>query len=147
MHRRIFTVFCVALAGSLAAGCGEAGGPKTSRVYGEVTLGGKPLEDGTIEFSAADGSHAAQGQIKAGAYDIPAHAGPIVDKPYKVSISSLAKTAKSKPNLMPGGVDAMQELQNIIPSRYNSQTTLSVTVTSDKSRFDFPLEPGNSKRE
>jgi hypothetical protein len=147
MDRRIFTVLCVALAGSLAAGCGESEGPRTSRVYGEVTLGGKPLDDGTIEFSAADGSHAAQGQIKAGAYDIPAAAGPIVDKPYKVSISSLARTGKSKPNLMPGGGDAMEELQNIIPSRYNSQTTLSATVTPDKSRFDFQLEPGNSPRE
>ena len=78
MDRRIFAVLCVTLAGSLAVGCGESEGPKTSRVYGEVTLGGKPLDDGTIEFSAADGGHAAQGQIKAGTYDIPAPAGPIV---------------------------------------------------------------------
>jgi hypothetical protein len=146
MDRRIFTVLCVALAGSLAAGCSESQGPKTARVYGEVTLGGKPIDDGTIEFSAADGSHAAQGQIRAGAYDIPAPAGPIVDKPYKVSISSLVKTGKAKPNLMPGGGDAMEEFRNIVPSKYNTQTTLSATVTADKLQFDFQLEPEKSPR-
>jgi hypothetical protein len=127
-------------AGLLMLGCDENDGPKTTRVHGKVTFAGKPLDDGTIEFTAADGSHAAQGQIREGTYDIPETAGPIVDRPYRVSIVSLAKTGKSRPNMMPGGGDEMDEYKNIIPARYNSQTTLNVTPTEQNGEFDFDLK-------
>ena len=36
-------------------GCSEPSGPKTVRVWGDVSYEGKPIEDGTIDFLSADG--------------------------------------------------------------------------------------------
>ena len=135
-------LFMTVVFSALIAGCSGESGPKTVRVWGEVMLDGKPLPDGTIEFKADDGSHAAQGTITEGKYDIPAPSGPIEGKPCKVSITSLAKTGKSRPSIMPGSSDAMEELQNIIPPAYNSKTTLTATATPDNTHFDFKLEKG-----
>jgi hypothetical protein len=147
MYGRFCTVFCLAVALAPLVGCSDEAGPKTSRVWGEVAYDGKPVEDGTIEFTASDGSHAAQGTIKAGKYDIAAQAGPIEDKPYKVAISSLSKTGKSTPSLMPGSTEPMEALINTIPREYNSQTILTATASVDKKQFDFKLEkPGDPKK-
>ena len=140
MSWRFCVVFCLAATLTTLAGCSGETGPKTTRVWGEVTYGGNAIDDGTIEFTANDGSHAAQGSIKGGKYDIPATAGPIQDKPYKVMISALARTGKSTPSLMPGSSEPMEALINTIPQEYNSQTTLAATPTADKREFDFRLE-------
>ncbi|MFM7132085.1 MAG: hypothetical protein ACKO0V_22270 [bacterium] len=142
MNRRIFC----AMVSAMAVGCSGEAGPKTTKVSGDVNFDGKPLDEGTIEFSAADGSHAAQGSIKAGKYEIPAEAGPIVGKQYKVSVVSLKKSGKARKSLMPGSLgNDEEESVNIIPAQYHgSATTLTASVSEDetKNKFDFSLDKG-----
>src|SRR5262245_39238373 len=88
-------------------GCSEPAGLKTMRVWGDVSYEGKPVVDGTIDFVASDGSPPAQAPIKDGHYDLPAAAGPLADKIYRVEISALAKTGKSLPNVMGDGSPTM----------------------------------------
>lgn len=131
---------------AMAAGCSGEAGPKKAKVSGTVNYDGKPLDEGTIEFTATDGSNAAQGKIAAGKYEIPEEAGPVVGKQYKVSFVSLKKSGKARKSLMPGSLgNDEEESVNIIPAQYQgSATTLTADVTDDeaKNKFDFTLEKG-----
>ncbi|WP_435018200.1 hypothetical protein TA3x_000146 [Tundrisphaera sp. TA3] len=62
----------------LACGCGDADGLERAAVSGKVTLDGKPLERGDIQFIPKDGDSrgAARGSIAAGEYSISAANGP-----------------------------------------------------------------------
>jgi hypothetical protein len=121
-------------------GCSGPTGPKTMRVWGEVTYDGKPVNDGTIDFASTDGSTPAQGPIQEGRYDIPAPAGPVAGKTYKISITALTKTGKTVRNLMPGGDDTMEEFTNTIPPEYNSRSTLEASISDDSSKNEFSFK-------
>ncbi len=125
-------------------GCSEPAGPKTMRVWGDVTYDGKPVTDGTIDFIASDGSPPAQAPIKDGHYDLPASSGLLAEKTYRVEISSMAKTGKTVPNVMGDGAPTMEGLYNIIPKEYNIETTLNAAVSPDasKNKLDYSLKKG-----
>ena len=60
-----------------AAGCGSGDGIPRHTVSGNVTLDGKPLEDGQITFTPElAGNPAAGATIKAGAYSLGRSEGP-----------------------------------------------------------------------
>jgi hypothetical protein len=143
MKTTTFPFFIAMLVAVIGCTGGETG-PKTMRVRGDVSYDGKPIQEGTIDFVPTDGSPPAQAQIKAGHYDLPPEAGPVAEKSYRVMISSLAKTGKTTPNLMPGGGDPMESLYNTIPAEYNAQSTLKATISADasKNQFDFNLQKG-----
>jgi len=147
VNRRSFSAMVLA---AMAFGCSGDRGPKTVAVSGEVTFDGKPLEEGTIEFTADDGAHAAQGKIVAGKYEIAAPAGPIAGKQYKVAIASLKKSGKARKSLMPGSLsNDEEEMTNIIPVQYQgTSTSLSAAVSDDetKNKFDFKLDKGLSAK-
>ena len=50
-------------------GCSGPSGPKTMRVWGDVSYEGMPVEEGSITFEASDGSLPAQALIKGGHFD------------------------------------------------------------------------------
>src|SRR4051812_38243364 len=86
----------------LLAGCGGQSGPRTVRVWGDVTFDGKPLEDGSILFSpvgdTAGGS--VGGAVKLGRYDLTAADGPIAGGKYRLEISALRPVGKPLPNII-----------------------------------------------
>lgn len=129
-------------------GCSGANGPKTMRVRGDVSIDGKPIEDGTIDFVSEDGSPPAQGPIKAGHFDLPPQSGPLVEKTYRVEINALRKTGKTVPDVMGDGSATMDELENIIPPMYNARSTLKATISPDasKNQFDFKLDSAAASR-
>lgn len=138
----------LALAAALVplAGC-EPEGPVAMQVQGEVTYNGEPIEDGKITLTPTGqtpgGSVA--GAIVNGRYDIPASEGPIAQGTYKVEISSLAKKGKALPNVVDPGGPSLAVFEELIPPAYNSQSTLTMTVSDDSSKneFDFALtKPG-----
>jgi hypothetical protein len=129
-------------------GCTPEAGPQTMRVWGDVTYDGKPVQKGTVDFLSTDGSAPAQAQIEAGHYDLPAPSGPVAEKTYRVEISAMAKTGKSLVNVMGDGEPTMEPLYNTIPPRYNTQSTLTATISPDasKNQFDFKLEKAEGVR-
>jgi hypothetical protein len=141
---KMITAPCLVVALVALAGCGGETGPKTMRVWGDVSYDDKPVEDGTITFETGDGSAPAQGQIKAGHYDVPAAAGPMPDKTYVVKINALAKTGKTVPNVMGDGAPTMDVMMETIPIEYNAKSNLKATISPDssKNQFDFKLARG-----
>jgi hypothetical protein len=126
----------------ILTGCSQPAGPKTMRVWGDVSFDGKPVEDGSITFESTDGSPPAQSLIKAGHYDLAAESGPVAGKTYVVKINAMAKTGKTVPNVMGDGAPTMDLLVETIPAAFNAQSTIKKTIAADadKNQFHFKLQ-------
>src|SRR5262249_27963935 len=111
-----------------------AGTAKSVPVKGKVTLDGQPLATGEISFEASDGTVPSTMKISNGAFSGDTTAGKKV-----VRISSFKE---SKPNTPAGGPDASKpSLENIIPARYNVNSTESRDVSaSGPNDFTFDLK-------
>jgi hypothetical protein len=108
-------------------------------VSGKVTLDGKPLERGTISFLPATQSPTpGMVSIVGGSYSMPKAYG-LVPGSYKVSISSSDSTGPAeKFGDVPGKTPPPPK--ELIPTRYNSDTTLTAEVKQGASNsFDFDL--------
>jgi hypothetical protein len=127
-------------------GCSEATGPKTMRVWGDVSSDGKPVDDGTITFESTDGSAPAQAPIKDGHFDLPAASGPLAGKTYLIRINALAKTGKTVPNTMPYGGPTMDVMAETIPDLFNGKSVIKKTISpeSDKNQLVFKLMPSGT---
>ena len=127
-------------------GCSEALGPRTMKVWGDVSFDGKPVEDGVITFEAADGAAPAQGPIKAGHFEIPADAGPVAEKTYLVRVNAMAKTGKTIKNIMGDGEPTMDVMVETIPTMFNASSTMkkSISPDVDKNHFEFKLMPSGA---
>ncbi len=145
---RIFefpTVIAVLLTGCfVCTGCGGDSLALTS-VSGKVTYNGEPIEEGQISFtptkeSGATSHGAAAGEIKAGAYSIPASEGPMVGK-HSVSITASRKTGEQVPAAMPAPEGTMIEVtEEYIPYKYNFETELAAELSTGENTKDFALE-------
>ncbi|MFM7316796.1 MAG: hypothetical protein ACKO85_02685 [Isosphaeraceae bacterium] len=135
--RNLYLAFFMAL-----AGCGGGDGLDRQPVTGQVVLDGQPLKDAEILFfptsngkdAIATGAH-----ISNGAYTISRENGPIPGN-YKVQI-----TAAGGAQAPPANADAMPgtgpiHAKELIPARYNVQTTLTADVKAgETNKFDFTL--------
>jgi hypothetical protein len=127
----------------LMAGCGGNTTPVDTLprqpVSGSVTLDGKPLSEGKIQFDPADEGKGptavAVGDIKDGKFTIEKAQGPVPGK-YKVSISSRPSTHIGSGD-MPG--TAPKQEPEKIPPKFNTQTTLTKEITTGANNFDFPV--------
>jgi hypothetical protein len=124
------------------AGCGgSADDLPRQAVSGTVTLDGKPLELGVIQFRPASAQEPlpAGAEIKDGMFSIPRVEGPTPGN-YRVFINSsgpkkaltAAETSGEKlPGIQP----------DLIPAKYNSNSTLTAKVEADKpNTFEFALK-------
>ena len=124
MHMRIVAAgFVVAML--LVAGCGE----RTYKVSGTVTFDGKPVENGTIVFEAADsGAGLANSGIKDGKFELQSKIGK-----KKVVISAFRTRPGTEKDVQPS-------VDEYIPRKYNLETTLFKDVAATDNQFDFNLE-------
>lgn len=130
-----------------APGCGrQTTGPRFQRVEGVVTLGGKPVTSGMIQFlpdsAAGTQGPAASGVIQAdGRYELFGPRGLAGAAPgrYRVSIST--RTIRSDERRVPTG--------DIVPHEYSrpetSGLTSEVVVVNGPLRRDFALAPRSSR--
>src|SRR4029079_11622130 len=117
---------------SLSPGC--SADVKRGTVSGTVTFDGQPLKSGTIRFDSADGrTAAADATISDGKFKVTLPPG---DK--RVSITSPKVIGKKKIDDTPDSpvYDVTEEL---LPKRYNAQSTLTMTVTADAQEKEFSL--------
>lgn len=121
---RACVVVLAAAVGLLACGCGGDAGPKGVPVSGTVTLNGKPLPEGEVMFEPADGKGAPeQALVKDGTFS-----GTVVPGAKKVRITSWREGSGRKDAAMGGAAPKEQ----FIPKRYNTDSTLTVTVEAGK---------------
>ena len=133
------------LIGLLAAGClgflsGCGHESRRCGLSGSVSFQGEAVDHGTITLLGVDGSPGpvAGGLIRSGRYNIPASRG-VEPGAYRVVISWPG----------PGGVLTAEEMaagaspraRERIPSRFNSETELRMTVElGAKNQFNFDLK-------
>lgn len=121
------------------SGCGGVGGPQRYEVEGEVTFQGQAVDRGSIEFSslAKDTVLTSGAAILEGRYSIPRPQG-LTPGEYQVRIYW--------PEALPLPKDAGSLKQGFptpkerIPSKYNTQSTLTVKIKPEKNRADFHLK-------
>ncbi|MDR1922932.1 MAG: hypothetical protein LBQ66_01055 [Planctomycetaceae bacterium] len=119
-------------------GCGFFNSQNRQPIDGEVTLGGKPVETGRIEFSPIgnpDNYTLSGATITNGRYSIPRSKG-LAPGEYGVRIVvleefPLEKTEESDPDT---------GFRNAAPPEFGNQSTQKVTVESGKkNKFDFNM--------
>ncbi len=131
-------------------GCSGGGAgdelPRES-VTGKVTVEGKPLASGTIQFQPASQAEglAAGGTITDGEFSVPRAEGPVPGK-YTVAIYSERESATSSAEetapaaVRPRSRGEMAQLKGPIPPRYNLQTELTAEVKAGSpNSFSFDL--------
>jgi hypothetical protein len=116
------------------AGCGSNAG---STVHGKVTLDGEPVTAGSIAFfPTADSGRKAAAAIEQGAYALAKTDGLPPGK-YRVEINWPKPTGKKIASADPG----MQadEMREVVPPKYNRDSTLTVEITGKDMPKDFDL--------
>jgi len=132
MIRISLQLSCLAICFAAASGCSTD--TKNGTVAGNVTLDGQPLQTGLIRYVPADGQTASgDAQITNGKYSTTT---PIGEK--RVSISSPKVVGKKKMYETADSpvVDIIQEL---LPPKYNAQSTLTLTVKPGKQEQPYDL--------
>ncbi|TWT61504.1 hypothetical protein [Rubinisphaera italica] len=124
-------------------GCGGSDyeGPSRAAVSGTITLNGESIENGTISFQPRSSSNRAAGAIIVGGqYEISEGKGPNMGV-YDVIISSIINE-EEVPVIDSGEDTGETEMvgEQIIPSKYNEDTELKVTVDKSSHQFDFNLD-------
>ena len=133
-----FTVVFAACSLGILPGCSES--QNRQEVSGEVTLNGKPIADGLIQFSPLDGQPTGDGaQIVMGKYQIPKGKGLSPGK-YKVAIyagNGQSGAGNASPDSPTAGQRPGREL---VPPEFNERTTLVREVKAGRpNNFNFDL--------
>src|SRR5215218_5444766 len=115
-----------------ALGCG---GGSAGTVSGTVTLGGEPLKEGTVRFVPADG----QGQtttaaVKDGKFSAAVPAGEV-----RVEFSAPKVIGTRKMYDTPDS-PVVNETAELVPARYNVQSTLKIVVKGGSQTETFALD-------
>lgn len=129
----------------LCGGCGPSD-PRGERVAvgGEVTLDGKPLEAGIIEFRDADaaGEVTAFAFVSGGTYEIPASDGPYVGEAKVTIRGKPIEQAQLEIELEEAARARRRPRLEVVPvpPQYADASPLTADVTEKgENRFDFQL--------
>lgn len=127
------TVFVVVALIALS-GCGGSGyeGPPRAEVSGAVTFDGTPIVEGSINLVPVGQGRQVGVSIIDGAYTIPEIDGPTFGK-YKVEITGFEFEKVAE--------DSEEEGRStqVVPSKYNTDTTLELDISEAKVEKDFTL--------
>jgi hypothetical protein len=124
---------------AILVGC-NADGTHRGAVSGQVTLDGRPVEQGSILFTPIDGTHGVVtgGEIKAGQYALTAAKGPAVGQ-NRVEIHAVRKTGKMIPKGLGGTGKTAEEQVEAVAPRFNIQSTLKFDVKPGNNAADFEV--------
>jgi hypothetical protein len=124
------------------AGCGGGATDDLPRqpVSGTVSLDGRPLARGYIQFQPlGEQGVAAGGDVTDGKYGIDLAQGPIPGE-YKVIISSAGASGPSSAEPPPPPGAPTMPPPDPIPARYNTESTLTAKVEAGRpNKFDFSM--------
>jgi len=101
-------------------------------VRGKVTLDGKPLEEGTIRFLPTGGTTAATG-------------GTIQDGEFRVAVPVATQRVEISANIIdrertpPNATDDEIVMKQLVPSRYNINSELTLDVVAGLNEPNFEL--------
>jgi len=120
----------------LVTGCGSGAG-----VSGSVKIDGQAVDVGGIAFfKEGTKEPAASGRVAGGRYELPRNPKMEPGK-YTVKITWLKPTGKKVKSETDSGVEEA-EVAEYIPYEYNTQSKLSVEISSGSNTHDFDLKGG-----
>ncbi len=130
--RHIQAALCLTvLAAVMAVGCSQGDRPPLTEVHGTVTLDGQPLPRATVTFLPVDQGRASRAMTDdAGYYELR----------YLRDIRG-AMMGTHQVIITTASEEVPREL---LPARYNEETTLTVEVKPDVERYDFDLTSGGA---
>jgi hypothetical protein len=113
---RLLAILAVAL--TLVAGCSSAPAPpRRGKIYGKVTLDGKPVAKANIRFIALEASGInVLAAVKDGVYEVPEDQGPVKGK-YRVEFSVPRPGRRIANPDIPG--TWLQDPIETLPARYH----------------------------
>lgn len=115
-------------------GCSETPTiPKTVEVSGSVTLDGKPLTEGTVNFSSSTTGDAANATLGEGGRFL--FGNGVLPGSYRVTITGPVNNTPPAPGVTP------PVLKFVIPTKYMdpASTDLKAEVSKENSEFKFEL--------
>lgn len=130
------SVFPIALALtllSLTTGCGKG----LSGVSGTVTLDGKPLKDAFVEFSPASGRPSIGRTDEEGHYQLEYSTNKTGVEPGEHTVR-IGTYQEESIDMKTGEPTA--EVAEIVPEKYNRETTLTRQVEPGRNNIDFKLD-------
>lgn len=134
------------LGGLGLSGCiGGANDFERFPVEGGVTLDGQPLETGKILFNPQQEGLSSFGEISGGKFALSG-TDALSPGPYRVEIYGMKLTGKKVPSA-DDPATLVDETINIVPKRYNLQSTLSANLPpgGPKEPLSFDLNSEGSK--
>lgn len=129
---------------------GGCGGPADSftrfPAEGSVMLDGQPLKAGTITFIAQQEGASSSAEIADGAFRLDDDDG-LSPGPYRVEVYSIQPTGRKVPTADDPNT-MIDETTNLVPRRYNVQSTLTTNVPPEgpEGPLSFSLETAPPKR-
>lgn len=133
---------CVLLIGFGLLGCGGEApykGDQRYAVQGTVTYNDEPVDNAMISFTGEDPTkqHMTGAPIVGGKYSIDANKGPNAGK-YQVQIRWSRPTGKKRKDSDTG--EMIDEVKEVLPSRFNSNSELRADVGSGDGTFNFEMK-------
>lgn len=117
-------------------GCGHGG---RMPLEGTITVDGRPLEKGYIQFTPLAGTlgPTAGAEIINGEFTVSPQGGPFAGK-FQVQITAAGRTGRRVRHPLSGTM--IDENAQILPARYNTKSQLQAEVTADgPNRFEFAI--------
>ncbi len=134
----VSALIAIVLFGAIVGCGGGYEGPKRAGVKGKVTFAGEPVSQGTLNLVPV-GHHGSKVSVPItnGAYDITEARGPNAGK-YRVQLYYFKASA---PAGAMADADAESATQQVIPPKYNTESTLEVEIVDGENKHDFELTP------
>jgi len=111
-------------------GCQDPAGHERAAVSGSVTLDGEPLATGMITFIPLGEGTASSAPIENGQFSMPEETAPSPGK-CRVEVTSMQETGKMIPGMSESG--QVPETKQVIPAKYNLNSTLEEEISADGS--------------
>jgi len=138
-NRRVWVSVALLVALGAVSGCGRGGGSSgQAEVKGRVTFNGTPVAAGTLNMIPVEPTgNKVSVPITAGDYIVPKESGPDFGK-YRVEIYAF-EPLKPPSGAVEGDAEAASATRQIIPPKFNQQSTLELDVDAAEMQKDFEL--------
>lgn len=129
----VAATFCVAIG---LIGCNNTPPiPKSYPVSGEVTLDGKPMKSGEVTFSSVSEGIRDTVKVVDGKF-----ADEVLPGERQIEIRSYVPVKTNNAMYASSNVNGEPSMENIIPAKYNTQSTMTATVKeSEGNQYSFEV--------